>query len=493
MLEAEVHSELRAFLREQDKPSWPHHLTMARLVARALRLGRPALIETGTVPQKYCLSYLAPALLSPGSVVIVAPTEVQQLLLVEIPPLQRQLGTGKEIQVEDSWRGDRFEGVLLTTPQSWLADRLQNQGRFPRSVPTLIEGADHLEEWVRKSLEVSLRQGDWNQLILTHPDLAESIRNVLVQLTKALFSRPQNPYGCCLIEQPERDSLRSLLETLASELTGVMSDFWQQWQTNNHILWASLDREAGQFALHISPGSVAHAMQPIWAWQPVVLMGSFLDGEKEAPIYRHSLGLEEILTLKFSSDRQTEPIQLYLPDHLPMPNTPQFQGALFEQTRQLISLSPAKSIVLIVEDVPLKAQVGTTMASEFGSRVQVERLNLADNGVLVCGWKFWHTYQERLPTPQLLVVATLPLPSLENPLVAGRVAYYKRQHQDWFRLYLLPTALRELQRAVIPIRSAQGVVALLDNRVNHRSYGSKILNALEPYARINYLDSSWLM
>ncbi|MEA5421351.1 hypothetical protein VB712_19170 [Spirulina sp. CCNP1310] len=46
----------------------------------------------------------------------------------------------------------------------------------------------------------------------------------------------------------------------------------------------------------------------------------------------------------------------------------------------------------------------------------------------------------------------------------------------------------ELQRAVMPVREVQGVVALLDNRVNHRSYGRKILNALEPLARINYID-----
>jgi ATP-dependent DNA helicase DinG len=84
----------------------------------------------------------------------------------------------------------------------------------------------------------------------------------------------------------------------------------------------------------------------------------------------------------------------------------------------------------------------------------------------------------------------LPLPSLENPLVAGRVDYYKRSHQDWFRLYLLPTALNELQRAIAPVRESQGIVALLDTRVVNRSYGTQVLAALSPLARINYLDPS---
>jgi ATP-dependent DNA helicase DinG len=63
-------------------------------------------------------------------------------------------------------------------------------------------------------------------------------------------------------------------------------------------------------------------------------------------------------------------------------------------------------------------------------------------------------------------------------------------HQDWFRLYLLPETLSELQRAIAPIRETQGVVALLDNRVNHRSYGQQVLAALSPSARINYIDAS---
>jgi ATP-dependent DNA helicase DinG len=109
--------------------------------------------------------------------------------------------------------------------------------------------------------------------------------------------------------------------------------------------------------------------------------------------------------------------------------------------------------------------------------------------ILVTGWDFWLQVQHRLPSPQLLAIATLPIPSLEDPRVAGRVAYYKRRRQDWFRLYLLPEALRTLQKATAPVRDRQGVVALLDNRVLHRSYGKQVLTALSPYARINYVEA----
>jgi ATP-dependent DNA helicase DinG len=97
-----------------------------------------------------------------------------------------------------------------------------------------------------------------------------------------------------------------------------------------------------------------------------------------------------------------------------------------------------------------------------------------------------------LSAPHLLAIATLPLPSLENPLVTARVAFYKEQRRDWFRLYLLPAALNELQRAIAPVRERQGVVAIFDSRVIHRSYGQQILAALSPFARIDYLDTTWL-
>lgn len=163
---------------------------------------------------------------------------------------------------------------------------------------------------------------------------------------------------------------------------------------------------------------------------------------------------------------------------------------MIQQIYRLLSLRTAVGglKVLIIEDLPLKAQVASRLAAEFGSRVQVETLLGGDHRILITGWEFWQQHQQFLPPPHLLAIATLPIPSLEDPRVAGRVAYYKRLRQDWFRLYLLPEALNKLQRAIAPVRERQGVVALLDSRVLHRSYGQQILAGLSPYGRINYLE-----
>lgn len=501
MIEVEVHQQLRAFLREQSsgvEPLWPHHLTLARLVARALRLGRSVLLQVTPSPnsQSYRLSYLLPLLLWSDGAVLVAPESVlQRVLQVDLPRLQTWLPQPRSIQRGDRWPGESFTGLLLTTPEVWLGDRLNglgDQSRFPASVPTLLDGVDDLEGWVAQMLRVAIAPGDWEALRLARPADGEAIRDTQVQVAHHCFAHPTNPYDCYGVDPQIQEQLDQLLVRLGPNLPEPWASFWRLGQRGDQLTWAEVDRRLGQFRLYRRPLNLAEFLTPLWSHQPLVLLGEALDPEADAPHYREQFGLGEITSLKFAPDRQSAAIQLYLPDHLPLPNTAHFQMALLVELRRLLTLSATVPglAVLLVNDLPLKPQMASALAAEFGSRVQVEQTCLEDNGILVCGWQFWLTHQSVLPAPRLLVMATLPFPSLEDPLVAGRVEYYKRQHQDWFRSYLLPNCLRDLQRAIAPVRDGQSLVALLDVRVLHRSYGQQILAALSPAARVTYLDPS---
>lgn len=447
------------------------------------------------------MSFIASALMWPGAVVVVASETVQQRLLkVEIPRLQPWLQTQKSIRVGDTFPNDGFQGLLLVSPQTWLHAQLTNNGAFPSNIPTIIDGVDDLEDWARSSLTKTLQRSDWDVLMLASPTQAEAIHAAYNQLSHIILRHPPNPYECYLLADAETEILQRLFSRLEiPKLPQAWQDFAHQFtsvsnQTSESpaLAWTTVDKLHGNYSLHCAPIELEQILTPMWQRQPTVLIGSALESETEAPLFRSRLGLNDVTCLKFSSDNQTEAIQLYIPYQIPLPNTPEFQPALIHKIRTLVCLS-ATSIgltVILVGDVPLKAQIGAILASEFGSRVQVEKTCLDDNGILISGWEFWREHQAVLPAPQLLVITTLPLPSLEHPLVAGRVQHYKRQHQDWFRLYLLPTAMTELQRAIAPARESQGIVALLDSRVVNRSYGAQILSALSPLARINYLEPS---
>ncbi len=569
MIETEVHQRLRAYLREQGHTHWPHHLTMARLVARALRVGRSALIQTDSLAAyqgSYRLSYLIPALLWPEPAILVLPEDlIETVLHTDIPNLQQRLPVIKPVQAGDRWPNADFSGLLVTAAATWLSDRLsgalgntvsaplssgsnsylngscnlpfpqERESRFPSQIPTLIDGANQLETWIRSELSISLTTQDWDALTLAYPSQREYIRDMRVRITYAVLQHPANPYSCHLIDSSEQALLRTLYERLQiygsdSQMPRRWQTFWQRFFQTERLAWSQINRDLGSIVLCCGPTDIDQLLAPVWQQQPVVLIGAALDADKQATRYRMQLGLGEMTCLKFGPDRRHDWIQLYLPDRLPMPNTSQFKAAALQEIRRLLGAknaakepvsepkthqisgktpgkifgkTPGKAsemsggpTVIIVGDVPLRAHFASVLAAEFGSRVQLES-PIGPGGILVTGWSYWLAHQSMFDPPSLLIITTLPIPSLENPLVAGRVAAYKRRRQDWFKAYLLPEALSTLQEAIASVRSRENenaetsVVALLDNRVNYRSYGAQVIAALSPAARSSYLDLSW--
>ncbi|MGB8701535.1 MAG: helicase C-terminal domain-containing protein [Thermosynechococcaceae cyanobacterium] len=502
MIEVEVHQQLRALLRAQGGNTWPHHLTVARLTARALRLQRSTLIQvssTAAYHGQHRLSYFASLLLWPGAAILVADPEVQQALChIELPRLREGLPIAKPIGLGGPWPDPDFAGVLLLTPQDWLSRQLQQPDSFPNHVPLIIDGAENLDRWTRAYLVQSIAPQHWEMLMWAYPTHAHTIRDIRAALTHALFQHPSNPYGCLTLDTAKRSLLDQLLTTIQASGLTPYPDPWCSFATalaqHHSIAWATLDRDRGCFGLSCGPTDVTPTLRSLWQNRTVILVNGILDLDPQAELFRQQIGLDDLTCVQFATDRQNEALSLYLPDGLPMPNTPEFAGGLMTQLHRLLALrcSAEAFVVLLIDDLPLKTRVASMLAAEFGSRVKVERSDCGMGSILISGWAFWQSHQRGFPVPSLLAIATLPFPSLEDPKVAGRVAYYKQQRQDWFRLYLLPEALQILQQAIAPLRGQSGLLALLDNRVLHRSYGQQILSVLSPYARVSYLDESFL-
>ncbi|TAF55292.1 MAG: ATP-dependent DNA helicase [Oscillatoriales cyanobacterium] len=520
MIEVEVHTALRDFLRAHPDYQWPHYLTMARLVARAMRLGRSASIQAGTFSScapEVSLGYLMPLLLWPQAAILVADDALRsRLLRVEIPQLLAWTQRDTKIIEGDRWPGDGFNGLLLVSPAVWLADRLGDRQRFPPEIPTIIDDLDRLTDTARRLLTLELHDRDWSEGLDPSGDQARAIRSLRAELVRSLFHHPPNPYNAYLLDVDEQAALR---EAVALRLQTTPPPRWRTLHhaltDSNCFLWAQLDRDRGSVVLHHSPASIAQPLAAVWSQQPIVaISGAIAPPEPHTDHLRRNLGFVDVTCVQFNPDRQTAGVQLYLPDHLPLPNTPTYKTKLLDELHHLIDkippllalprpnspdpcpsqpppVSPTTTIpiAIIIGDEPLKQSIGALLASEFGSRVKVERADLAASDILVCGWEFWCDRHAHLPTPRVFAISTLPLPPLEHPLVAGRVAHSKQQRQDWFRRYLLPDAMRTLQRAIAPVRSAQGVVALCDTRAIYRSYGKQILRAISPYSELRYLDA----
>ncbi|MDG2990608.1 ATP-dependent DNA helicase [Candidatus Synechococcus calcipolaris G9] len=507
MIEADVHAQLRLFLRSSAEITWPHHLTLARLVARALRLHRGCFLQisgSAVFQRRYQLSYLLPLLLFPEPVILVAPEEVHpQLLHHDIPRLLTFLDGTKPVQTGDRWPQDSFKGLFLVSQDHWLQDYINQRQGFPAGIVTLVDGLEHLEPESRQQLTQTIDTQAWESLKLAYPMALDLIRDFRARLAHRLFQRPINPDQRYLLTDDER----SLLQHLGGQLQSTRHPLPSPWDSFFHLLdhdesvtWGQVDPQQGHISLHAAPIPLAPTLEPLWQRQPTVFIGGTIEATAQAPLFHQRLGLPTMTTVKFAPDRHTEAIQFYLAEHLPLPNTPEFQPALQRALSELLSHvshleGPA---VILVEDMPLRDQLGTVLAAEFGSRVQIERLAIAPAShiqassptiltptILICRTSFWIRHARQIPCPALLALATLPIPSPEDPLVAAQIEFHKQQKQDWFRQYLLPECLNRLERAIAPVRQGGTLVALFDSRVTRRSYGKDILTIFSPYERIS--------
>lgn len=499
MLEAQVHSELRNFLRTHNPSDWVHHLTMARMVARGLRLGRSAIIQTGVHHHTYDLSYLTPALLCQENVIIVSPKKNHhQLIEQKIPFLQESLGTAKEICSHLSKCHKNNHYLIVIDPKNWLRKTINDSAKNNGNI--IIEEAEKLPQLINEYLTVSIDIYDWFRLQSNNQKHKQTIQNKLAKLTQLIFSHPVNPYNSYLLNDKEQNIIKKIflnVESDSSELYRKLTQLTKRFlDQENYINYVEVNRQKGQFIIKSSPLNLQDSIAEIWQQKSVTFIANYLSPEKEAIDYAKQLGIDtnNYTCLKFSPHAPNAILKLYIPEKFPFPNSPEFQNHVSKEISALVSSAKInhQPIIVIVEDVPLQAQITSILASQFGSRVKLNELNFNNNTVLVCGIDFWYQHQDKFPSPQLMIMATLPIPSLENPLVAAQVNYYKSHKKDWFRLYLLPHGIKTMQQLTVSLRKNQGVLALLDNRVSFRSYGNRVLEALEPYAKINYLDLNWL-
>jgi ATP-dependent DNA helicase DinG len=489
VLEVQVHQHLLRLQREPtSSDTWSHRFAMGRLVARALRRQESVVIQTSIAADRplYRLSYLAPALLHPEPIALILPDCLQAQVLAALPQIQRELGTHKPINTDPS--APDLTGLNLFGPAAWL------ERRHAWRMPIIMDGLDRLTDWLQDYLQISVGLADWQSLLWAVPKAQEKIEDCRRQLQQSLFQRTLNPYNCYLLATAEIDQLSKLARY--PDLPAPWPEFLGQLLDAQSLCWGEIDSAAETFRLRTQPKDCNHLYAELWTDQPHILIGNVLDVDRSASGFRQAMGLGDITAVKFAVSAR--PLRLYTPSWMPMPNSRNFQELFTREAIRAIAQARANAVlrrrsghgltVVIVGDTPLKAQTAAHLAAEYGSLVRMEKQGLENGQILVTGWEFWNNFQHLLPAPEAIVVATLPIPSLEDPLIAAQVEIYKQQRRDWFRAFLLPIGLRMLLRSISTLRSSQGLLVILDNRLNHRSYGQEILAALQPYVKIARLE-----
>ncbi len=478
MLEARTHKQLKQLLLRHSSP-WPHHLTLSRLVARSLRRQDHTLIQLDPSSKDlWWLGLLVPLCLEEHkAVMILSEQRRRRLLKVELPMLQAE---GFKLAC---WEGN----VPPPGNQLWLMNPIElieahQQGQL-KSRQLIIPEAEHLSTRLRAAMALSITYQDWEQLRRAHPSADASLMQLHERLSRSLFTQATRIDAQVRLDGSEILALKDLMRLL-----GPSPSPWPALlNANNHFWasWAELDHRLLQWRWRLEPLEPLQNLPGLLREQPSVL----LTRSKPSHLVRAELdaaGFPATVVATLSEPNLQEPIPLFAPRRQPLPNTEIYAEHLLDQCRRLI-LGRQNISVVLLDDQHLRLQLTAELAAEFGRRVVHETTAPEVNGVICCRWTWWLQYHDQLPLPGQLIVALLPIASVESPLTAARVECLKCQGRDWFRDLLLPEALSLLAPAVEPIRQSQGRLAILDGRLRGRSWGKQVLCTLEPWTPLQRL------
>ncbi|MCP9804344.1 helicase [Cyanobium sp. T1G-Tous] len=475
MLEARAHQQLKALLRQEGSAPWPHHLSLSRLVARSLRRGDHTLVRIapGSEPS-WWISLLVPLALSECPLaIVVGEDQRQRLLQVELP----RLAKAEPSMALACFEGDQapeaarvwllsHQQLVAAWQQGWLGER-----------QLVIPEAEQLDVLLRQALEVVVTPQHWDQLRRAQPAAESSLLNLHQRLNRRVLSAPRRPNQLVALAPDDEAPLRHLLQLL-SPLPAPWPD-WLAAKGDGWTSWAQLNPQLLQWQLHRHPLEPLAVLRGLLEGRGAVLLGQLAPGSE--------LGLQPVVDLNLGDAPLADPLPLFAPLRQPLPNSPNYGQHLLEQSRRLI-LGQAGLTVVLIDDDALRLGLTSGLAAEFGSRVGHESTAPEGNGVICGRWCWWLEQQARLPLPSQIVIALLPIASLEDPLTAARVMALRQEGRDWFREGLLPDALIRLQLGVAGLRrEGAGRLAVLDGRLRGRSWGRQVLAALEPWINLTRL------
>jgi predicted DnaQ family exonuclease/DinG family helicase len=247
--------------------------------------------------------------------------------------------------------------------------------------------------------------------------------------------------------------------------------------------------------LHRSPLTVAPLLkeQLFDHKRTVVLTSATLSTEGSFAYIRERLGVEQANELSLGSPYNfSEQALVYVAHDLPEPNQPHYSTQLHRALVELARATRGRMLVLFTSKSQLNvayraishplAQEDIVVLGQYmdGSRAQlIERFRTMERAVLLGTHSFWEGIDVVGPALSCLVITRLPFPVPTDPLQGARSQVYANPFLD----YAVPQAVIRFRQGfgrLLRSTTDRGIVAILDSRLESKSYGLTFLNSLPP-------------
>ena len=254
--------------------------------------------------------------------------------------------------------------------------------------------------------------------------------------------------------------------------------------------------------LHAAPLSVAEAFsryrQPGQSW---VFTSATLSVQGDFSHFTSRLGMDHARTMTLASPFEYESqAMLYVPKHLPTPQSADFQPAFVTTLLPLIVASQGHALVLcttlraveniaalIADALDEQGLSWPVMRQGNGTRRDLlERFRTTEHAILVGSASFWEGIDVQGEQLTLVAIDKLPFAPPDDPVLDARIRACREAGGNPFMEYQLPEAAIALKQGagrLIRSETDWGVLMVGDTRLVDKPYGKPLWRGLPPFAR----------
>jgi DNA polymerase-3 subunit epsilon/ATP-dependent DNA helicase DinG len=259
------------------------------------------------------------------------------------------------------------------------------------------------------------------------------------------------------------------------------------------IYWATMAARDKSLSLHDAPRQVAPLLweRLLSPQESLILTSATLRTGEGFAYIRERLGLEGAEEMALGSPfNYGDSTLLFIPTDIPEPNAPGYLQAAQEALWALSLATQGRILVLFTSWADLRsthealagplAERGIQLLGQGidGSRhLVLEGFRAHPKSVLLGTRSFWEGIDVMGEALSCLVMARLPFPVPDDPIIAARSESY----EDPFGQYHLPQAVLRFRQGfgrLIRSKSDRGVVVVLDKRMVTKYYGATFLASL---------------
>ncbi len=286
----------------------------------------------------------------------------------------------------------------------------------------------------------------------------------------------------------------------AQALRAMLAE-WRATTNANTVRWVEVFSHAVH--LNTTPLSIAETfkMQLDGTPRAWIFTSATLAVRGDFRHYQEEMGLDAAKAAYWESpfDYANQAL-LYVPQHLPEPNTDGYTQAVIAAALPVLRASGGRAFLLFTSlramreahallqeafekaglDYPILVQ-GESARSEL-----LERFRSLNNAVLLGSQSFWEGVDVRGSALSLVIIDRLPFAVPDDPVLSARIDKMNNEGRNAFMEYQLPQAVITLKQGagrLIRDETDRGVLMICDPRLLGKPYGKRIWQSLPPMRR----------